>query len=193
VLADEKLNMTQQCALTAQNTSHILGFIKSSMASRSKEVSLPLYSALMRSHLKYSVWLWSPQHRKDMDLLEHLQRKARKITRGTEHLFYEERLKELGLLNLEKRRLWGYFTAAFQYLKGAYKKAGEGLFTRACRDRTRGNGFKIKEGRFRLVTRKKFFHMRVMRHWNRLPREVVDAASLEVFKARLYGAFSKLV
>ena len=79
------------------------------------------------------------------------------------------------------------------YLKGAYKKAGEGLFTRACSDGTRGNGFKLKEGRCRLDVRKKFFPVRVVRHWNRLPREVVDAPSLAVFKARSDGALSSLV
>ena len=100
---------------------------------------------------------------------------------------------QLGLLSLEKRRLWGDLIAAFQYLKGAYKKAGEGLFTRACSDRTRGNGLKLKEGRFRLDVRKKFFTVRVVRHWSRLPREAVDAPSLEVFKARLDGALSNLV
>jgi len=65
-----------------------------------------------------------------------------------EHLSYEDRLRELGLFSLEKRRLQGDHIAAFQYLKEAYKKAGEGLFTRACRVRTRGNGFKLKESRF---------------------------------------------
>jgi len=99
----------------------------------------------------------------------------------------------LELFRLEKRRLWGDLLAAYQYLKGAYKKVGEGFFTRAWSDRTRGKGFKLKEGRCRLDIRKKFFTMRVVRHWNRLPREGVDALSLEVFKARLDGALSNLV
>ena len=91
------------------------------------------------------------------------------------------------MFSLEKRRLQRDPIAAFQYLKGSYKKAGEGLFTRICSDRKRGNGFKLKDGRFRLDIRKKYFTVRVLRHWNRLPREVTDASSLEVFKARLMG------
>jgi len=70
---------------------------------------------------------------------------------------------------------------------------GEGLFSRACSDRTRGNGFKLKEGGFRLDRRKKFFTVTVVKHWHRLPREVVDAPSLETFKVRLDRALSNLV
>jgi len=109
-----------------------------------------------------------------------------------QHLCYEERLRDLGLFSLEKRRLPGDLTAAFQYLKGAYKKAGEGLCTRACNDRTKDNGFKLKESRFILDTRKTFFTVRVARHWNMLPREVVDVPSLEVFKDRLIGSLSNV-
>jgi len=99
----------------------------------------------------------------------------------------------LGLFSLEKRRLQGDLIAAFQYLKVPYRKDREGLFTRMCSHRTRGNGSKLKEVRFRLDIRKKFFTMRVVKHWNMLPREAVDAPSLAVFKARLDGALSNLV
>jgi len=81
----------------------------------------------------------------------------------------------------------------FQYLKGTYKKAKKGLFIRAGSKRMRGNGFKLEENRFRLYIRKKFFTVRAVRHWNRLPREDVDAPTLEAFKARLDGALSSLV
>ncbi|KAK4816333.1 hypothetical protein QYF61_015017 [Mycteria americana] len=127
---------------------------------------------------------WGPQHKKDMDLLEQLQRRATKMIRGLKHLSYEERLRELGLFSLEKRRLQGDLTVAFQYIKRACKTDGERLPTRSCSDRTRGNGFKLKEGRFLLDTRKKFFITRVVRHGNKLPREAVDGPSLEVFKPK---------
>ena len=82
---------------------------------------------------------------------------------------------------------------AFQFLKGAYRKAGEGLLIRARSNRTRRNGFKLEEGRFRVDIRKKFFTVWVVRHWNRLPIEIVDPLSLEASKTRLDGALSNLV
>ncbi|KAJ7406813.1 hypothetical protein WISP_131246 [Willisornis vidua] len=109
---------------------------------------------------------------------------------GLQHLSCEDGLE---LFNLEKRRLWGDLVASFQYLKEVYKRAGVGLFTSGCSDGTRENVFGLKDSRFSLDIRKKLFIVRMVRHWNRLPREAVDGPSLEVLKARVDGTFGSLV
>ena len=89
--------------------------------------------------------------------------------------------------------LRGDLIAAFQYVKGSYRKEGDRLFSGVCDEKTRGNGFKLKEMRFRLDIRNTSFTMRVVKHWNRLPRDVMEALSLEALKARLDQALSNLI
>jgi len=106
-------------------------------------VILPLCSTLVRPHPEYCIQMRSSQCRRDVDLLECVQRRARKMLQGMEHLPYEARLREVGLFSLEKRKLWGDLRTAFQYLNGSCKKEDR-LFSSVCCKRTMESDFKVK-------------------------------------------------
>ena len=119
------------------------------------------------------------------ELLERVQQRAMKMIRGLEHLSYEERLRELGFFSLKKRTLRQDLINASKYPKGGCQEDGMRLFSVGPSDWTRGNGHKLKYGKFCLNMRKNFFTLSVTEHWNRLPRGVVDSPSLEILKTHV--------
>ncbi|PKU40682.1 hypothetical protein llap_9015 [Limosa lapponica baueri] len=169
----------------------MLGRINKGITSRDKEVIIPLYSALVRTHLEHCVQFWSLQYKKDVDRLERVQRRASKVIKGLGSLPYEERLKELRFFSLKKRRLRGDLITMFQYLKGGYKEDGDSFFTRSHMEKKRDDGYELLLGIFQLDTRGTLFTMRKISHWNNLPREEVD--SLDTFKIWLDRVLDHLV
>ncbi|KAK4815141.1 hypothetical protein QYF61_017582 [Mycteria americana] len=181
VLVGSRLNGSQQCALAAERANRILGCIKHSISSQSAEVIIPLYLALVRPHLEYCVQFWASPFKKDVKVLECVQRRATELVKGLEGMSSEEQLRSLGLSSLEKRRLRGNLIALCSFLRRGCGEGGADLFSLGSRDRTPGNGSKLPQGRFRLDIRKLLF------------TEVVDAPSLSVFKRHLDNALNNLL
>ena len=150
VLFDNSIKFSNQCAVAVRNANRILGLIRRNILHKSKDVILRLYKSLVRPHLEYCIQVWSPYLRKDVILLEKVQKRATKMISELRDLSYEQRLHKLGLISLEKRRIRGDLIQAFKIVKGIDKVKVNKFFTLSVASNTRGHKFKFCKTRTRL-------------------------------------------
>jgi len=185
VIVSSELKNHGQCVEQCKKANKILGYISRSFEYKSKDIILPLYKSLVRPHLEYAVQFWSPYLKKDIELLERVQRRATKMVPNLRNMPYDDRLRMLRLPKLESRRLRGEMIEVFKILKGFDDVDSRQFFSLSDVTITRNNGLKLQVRRFRTNIAKNFFTYKVINHWNRLPHEVVSAPSINSFKNRL--------
>ena len=185
ILVNKSLKVASQCAAAAKKGNRVLGMIKRNFSFRTKEVIVKLYKSLVRPHLDYAMQAWSPFLEKDKKILEKVQARATKLIPEIHHLPYEERLAELNLTTLEKRRERGDLLQTYRIMTQIDKIKPDIFFKHQTYDRTRGHSMKLTKSRCKLEIRRNFYSQRVVNRWNKLPQSAMDAPTLLSFKKEL--------
>ena len=172
-------------AASIRVTMQVLGMIRRNITYKEKSLIIPLYKAIVRPHLEYCIQAWNPHLRKDVDMLEQIQRGATKLIPGLRDLTYEERLKECRLTTLETRRLRGDQIEVFKILNG-YENIDSNIFFDIKESKiTRGHNYTLVKKQSRLDVRKYSFSQRTITVWNNLSADCVHASSVNMFKNKI--------
>ena len=176
------MKVSEQCGIAAAKANQILGLIRRNIVYKEKELIIPLDKTLVRLHLEYCIQAWRPYRKKDIYMLERVQRRATKMIQKLRNISYEMRLKECGLTTLETRRLRGDQIEVFKILNG-YENIDRNIFFTVKEERrTRGHGVTLAKKQCRLDIRKFSFSQRIVNEWNRLSADCVGASSVIIFK-----------
>ena len=185
VIVSNDLNPSKKCLAARNKANKMLGIIRRNVSYKSKQVITKLYDCYVRPHLEYCIQAWSPYLRKNIDMVDSIQRRASKLVAGLRHMTYEDRLKELNWIPINKRRLMLDLVEVYRLLHNIDSLRGHNLFELCHENRTRGHNWKIRKPMCRLDARKYSFAARVVDQWNNLPFEVVNSSSLKTFKTTL--------
>ncbi|XP_077188848.1 uncharacterized protein LOC143835316 [Paroedura picta] len=178
-LVDSRLSMSRQYDVVVKKAKAILDCINRGIPSKSQDVIVPLYTALVKPHRAYCVQFWGSYFKKYVDKMEGVQRRATRMIRGLRTKPYEERLRDLGMLSLENWRLRWDMITVFKYLKSCHLEVDRVWLLLAPEDRTLNNEFKLRVAQYQLDLRKT---IRVIKQWYGLPKEAMSYSSREAFK-----------
>jgi len=188
VTIDKSFKVGKQCATAAKKANVILGMIKRTFTCRNKKIMLKLYKSLVRPHLDYCIQVWRPHFKKDIQLLENVQRRVTKCIKDCDSMEYQERLRVLNLTEFEVRMKRADFLEVFKIMNG-FEGLDLNLFFSLSQtkmdNRTRGHPFKLYKKRFESDWGKYVFSNRIIDEWNKLPKKVVMAKDVISFKIEL--------
>ena len=166
--------------------------LRSVLSCRKADVFIPFYKAIVRPHLEYCVQAWAPFYKKDALCLEKVQRLATRMIEGQQGKAYEQRLSDLGLFSLERRRVRGDLIEVFKIKKGLLGISAGDFFTEAPHRVTRGHEYKLMKQHCRLNIRANFFSNRIVNRWNKLPEELINLSNVQAFKKALDKRWSEI-
>jgi hypothetical protein len=190
VIVDETLKPSKQCVAAVKKANRAMGMIRRTIENKSRGIILRLYKQLVRPHLDFCSQAWSPWLRKDVDLLESVQRRMTKMIAGLHDIPYEERLQRLHLTTLEKRRERGEVIEAFKILRGIEQVDEEHFFKRSHLQHTRGHSLKLNKTHCRLDVRKWFFSQKVISKFNAIPPRAALSKNVLQFKKEIEAIYS---
>ena len=189
IFTDNELKFSTHVEKQVNKGNQLLGLIRRSFQFLDGDTMKTLFVAIVRPHLEFGNAAWAPIYARDKELLEGVQRRATKIVPGLKDLPYEDRLKSLRLPSLTYRRFRGDLIETYKFTHGVYK-VSEQMFSMDSSDRTRGHSLKLQKKRCNTTQRQHFFNQRIIEQWNRLPAEIVEAETLNSFKAKIDKHFS---
>jgi ribonuclease P/MRP protein subunit RPP40 len=184
IIVQDNLKCAGQCAKVVKTANRVMGMIKRTFGNFSRSIIVKLYKSLIRPPLEYAIQAWWPHLKKDIDLIESVQRRVTRLVVGSKGKEYEDRLQMLGLKTLETRRIRGDLIEVFKILRGI-DNVDERLFFSKAISNTRGHDLKLYKHSCRLDCRKYCFSHRVVEIWNKLLDSAVTCITVNSFKNRI--------